>query len=45
MSCEESVIFFGNSLSGQQWFGTMCVFSGLILDGVYDKASSKRTKA
>jgi len=37
-----SVIFFGNSLSGRQWLGAAFVFSGLILDGVYGKASPKK---
>jgi solute carrier family 35 (UDP-galactose transporter), member B1 len=27
-----SVLFFGNSLSGRQWFGTVLVFTGLFAD-------------
>lgn len=27
-----SVVFFGNSLTGRQWFGTFLVFSGLFAD-------------
>lgn len=36
-----SVIFFGNSLSGQQWIGAALVFTGLFLDSTYGK--SKKT--
>ncbi|XP_076067912.1 solute carrier family 35 member B1 homolog meigo isoform X1 [Oratosquilla oratoria] len=36
-----SVIFFGNTLSERQWYGTVLVFAGLTLDGVYGKAAKK----
>lgn len=32
-----SVIFFGNSLVGRQWVGTLLVFAGIFLDGLYGK--------
>lgn len=32
-----SVIYFGNALSSRQWLGTVLVFVGLTLDGVYGK--------
>jgi UDP-galactose transporter B1 len=35
-----SVLFFGNSLSGKQWLGTIMVFSGLFADMLYKKLPS-----
>jgi len=32
-----SVIFFGNSLITRQWLGTLLVFTGIFLDGLYGK--------
>merc|ERR1719495_1986261 len=32
-----SVIFFGNSLVTRQWIGTIFVFAGIFLDGLYGK--------
>jgi solute carrier family 35 (UDP-galactose transporter), member B1 len=32
-----SVLFFGNTLLTRQWLGTMFVFAGLFLDGMYGK--------
>lgn len=37
-----SVLFFGNSLSGQQWLGTSLVFLGLGLDMFYGKQPPKK---
>ncbi|CAB4063822.1 SLC35B1 [Lepeophtheirus salmonis] len=34
-----SVIFFGNSLISRQWIGTLFVFTGLILDGIFGKSA------
>ncbi|KAF4522488.1 hypothetical protein B566_EDAN002573 [Ephemera danica] len=36
-----SVVFFGNTLLGRQWFGTILVFAGLFLDSMYGKAATK----
>ncbi|XP_015911021.1 solute carrier family 35 member B1 isoform X2 [Parasteatoda tepidariorum] len=32
-----SVFFFGNTLIGRQWLGTLLVFAGLTLDSLYGK--------
>lgn len=37
-----SVLLFGNSLTGQQWFGTALVFLGLSLDMFYGKQPPKK---
>jgi len=38
-----SVIFFGNSLITRQWLGTIFVFAGIFLDGLYGKQKPKTT--
>jgi len=40
-----SVIFFGNSLITRQWMGTVLVFAGIFLDGLYGKQKPKTTEA
>lgn len=37
-----SVLFFGNSLSGRQWFGTTLVFAGLFADMLMGKKHDKK---
>ncbi|KAG8176903.1 hypothetical protein JTE90_012847 [Oedothorax gibbosus] len=37
-----SVLFFGNVLLPRQWAGTALVFTGLVLDGVYEKKGKKK---
>jgi len=37
-----SVIFFGNSLITRQWIGTVFVFAGIFLDGLYGKQKPKQ---
>lgn len=39
-----SVLFFGNSLSGRQWFGTLLVFTGLFADMLVGKKSTSNDK-
>lgn len=39
-----SVLFFGNSLSNRQWFGTMLVFSGLFADMFVGKKPASNDK-
>jgi len=39
-----SVIFFGNSLVGRQWLGTLLVFAGIFLDGLYGKQAPAAKK-
>lgn len=39
-----SVLFFGNSLSNRQWFGTVLVFSGLFADMLVGKKSPASDK-
>ncbi|XP_065350838.1 solute carrier family 35 member B1 [Cloeon dipterum] len=39
-----SVIFFGNSLLTRQWIGTLFVFAGLFLDGMYGKSPAAPAK-
>jgi len=36
-----SVVFFGNSLITRQWLGTVLVFAGIFLDGLYGKQKPK----
>jgi len=38
-----SVIFFGNSLINRQWFGTILVFAGIFLDGMFGKQKPKKS--
>lgn len=37
-----SVLFFGNSLLTRQWLGTLFVFAGLFLDGMYGKSAHQQ---
>jgi UDP-galactose transporter B1 len=37
-----SVLYFGNALSGRQWFGTTLVFTGLSFDSFYGKMGPKK---
>merc|ERR1719222_1775403 len=39
-----SVIFFGNSLVTRQWIGTVFVFAGIFLDGLYGKQKAPDAK-
>lgn len=39
-----SVLFFGNSLTGRQWLGTLLVFSGLFADMLMGKKPSGNDK-
>lgn len=39
-----SVLFFGNTLSGRQWFGTFLVFSGLFADMLTGKRPNANDK-
>jgi len=39
-----SVIFFGNSLVTRQWIGTVFVFAGIFLDGLYGKQKTPDVK-
>lgn len=39
-----SVLFFGNSLSGRQWFGTFLVFTGLFADMLVGKKPAASDK-
>lgn len=39
-----SVIFFGNSLTNRQWFGTVLVFVGLFADMLLGKSSAPKVK-
>lgn len=39
-----SVIVFGNDLLPRQWIGTVLVFSGLFLDGLYGKTKAAAGK-
>jgi UDP-galactose transporter B1 len=39
-----SVLLFGNSLTGRQWFGTVLVFTGLSFDSFYGKSQKKPIK-
>merc|ERR1719290_498615 len=39
-----SVVFFGNSLITRQWLGTVLVFAGIFLDGLYGKQKPKTTE-
>lgn len=36
-----SVLFFGNPISGRQWFGTALVFAGLFADMIFGKKDGK----
>merc|ERR1719369_472039 len=40
-----SVLFFGNTLISRQWLGTVLVFAGIFLDGLYGKQKPKESKA
>lgn len=37
-----SVLLFGNTLTGRQWFGTFLVFSGLFADMLFGKKSNPK---
>merc|ERR1711990_1042816 len=39
-----SVIFFGDSLVTRQWIGTVFVFAGIFLDGLYGKQKAPDAK-
>ena len=36
-----SIAYFGHSMSGRQWLGTILVFIGLMLDNIYGKPLKK----
>ncbi|CAH8840316.1 unnamed protein product [Trichobilharzia szidati] len=38
-----SIILFSHTMTNRQWIGTVCVFSGLLLDQIYGKTPSKQT--
>lgn len=38
-----SVLFFGNVLTGRQWFGAFLVFLGLFADAAFGKSAPKKT--
>lgn len=38
-----SVLFFGNVLTGKQWFGAFLVFLGLFADAAFGKSAPKKT--
>lgn len=39
-----SVVFFGNALTGRQWFGASLVFTGLSLDSFWKGAPKPKAK-
>lgn len=39
-----SVLFFGNALTGRQWFGAFLVFLGLFADAAFGKGAPKKTE-